>query len=277
MRLLLAVFVLLCSTAATRGQADPSPEPRWPTAASSAQAGVNSVDSAGPSALSSSSAFAANPAPAIVVGFVGGFIRHDDAVHGGVQLAEHLRKAYPSGVYVNVFENHRGEKALAEIRRLLDTDHDGSLSAEEKSRARIVIYGHSWGGSETVNLARQLEREGIPVMLTIQVDSVRKPGEDDSVIPANVEQAVNFYQAGGLVHGRRAIRAADAAHTQIIGSFRYDYAQHPIACDGYPWLARLLERPHIEIECDPQVMARIESLIRSELPGPVGRSVAAAR
>src|SRR5215470_16646567 len=46
----------------------------------------------------------------IVLGFVGGFVRHDDLHHAEVQLAEHLRKAYAEGVTVRVFENwHRGE------------------------------------------------------------------------------------------------------------------------------------------------------------------------
>lgn len=209
--------------------------------------------------------------PVIVIGFVGGFIRHDDSVHGGVQLASHLRKDYPSGVDVEVFENHRGEQAHQEILRLLDTDHDGTLSAEEKKSARIVIYGHSWGGAETVMLARKLERDGIPVLLTIQVDSVRKRGEDDSLIPANVAQAANFYQSNGLLHGEREIRAADPARTQIIGNFQSDYDVNPIRCNGYRWYARVFENPHIEIECDPRVLNHVESLIRSKLP-PTTRS-----
>src|SRR5215472_15318962 len=115
-----------------------------------------------------------NPPPAIVIGFVGGFISHDNAAHGGVQLAERLRKEYPSQVHVEVFENRRGEQAHQQILRLLDTNHDSKLSPEEKQSARIIIYGHSWGGSETVALARQLESDGVPVQLTIQVDSVAK-------------------------------------------------------------------------------------------------------
>jgi hypothetical protein len=108
----------------------------------------------------------------IVIGFVGGFIRHDDLVHSGVQLAERLREDYPSCVYINTFENHQGDQAHRAVLQLLDTDHDGALSADEKRNARVVIYGHSWGGSETVTLANQLGRDGIPVLLTIQVDSV---------------------------------------------------------------------------------------------------------
>ena len=218
--------------------------------------------SASPAAMTEQSAIP----PVIVIGFVGGFISHDNPVHSGVQLAAHLHKDYPSGVYVRVFENHRGEEAHREILRLLDTNHDGKLSAEEKKSARIIIYGHSWGGSETVTLARELQADGIPVLLTIQVDSVAKLGEDDSQISANVAQAVNFYQSDGLLHGRREIHAADAAHTQIMGNFRYDYASKSVRCVGYPWYARTFETPHIEIECDPKVINRVESLIRSKLP-----------
>src|SRR5271169_584777 len=94
--------------------------------------------------------------PAIVIGFVGGFIRHDDLTHGPVQLAARLQKDYPSGVHVKVFENHRGKNAHQEILRLLDADRDGTLSVQEKQHARIIIYGHSWGGSETIALAREL-------------------------------------------------------------------------------------------------------------------------
>ncbi len=205
-------------------------------------------------------------APVIVVGFVGGFIKHDNLVHSGVLLAAHLREDYTSGVEAEVFENHRGEDAHQDILRLLDTNHDGTLSAEEKRNARIIIYGHSWGGSETVTLARKLERDSIPVLLTVQVDSVAKFHEDDSVIPTNVAQAANFYQTNGLLHGQHQIRAASPARTQILGNFRFDYDASPVRCAGYPWFARVFENPHIEIECDPTVFSRVEELIRSKLP-----------
>jgi hypothetical protein len=216
-----------------------------------------------------STAESAKPAPRIIViGFVGGFVRHDDLVHSGVLLAARLREDFPSGVYVNTFENHQGDQAHREVLQLLDTDHDGALSADEKRNARVVIYGHSWGGSETVALANELNRDGVPVLLTIQVDSVAKSGEDDSVIPANVAQAINFYQSDGLLHGRPAIRAADPTRTRILGNFRQDYAAKPIRCDAYPWWDRIFMKSHIEIECDPRVWKQIESLIRSKLPPP---------
>ena len=47
------------------------------------------------------------------------------------------------------------------------------------------------------------------MLLTIQVDSISKRGENDALIPANVAEAINFYQPNGLLHGQAQIRAAD--------------------------------------------------------------------
>jgi hypothetical protein len=216
-------------------------------------------------ALSASNYDSSDVSPAVVIGFVGGYVKHNNAIHAEVQLAEHLREEYPSGVHIEAFENHRGKQALQEILKLLDTDHDGSLSPSEKQQARIILYGHSWGASESLHLARSLGRDGIPVLLTIQVDSVAKRGQNDAVIPPNVAQAVNFYQTNGFVHGQKSIEAADPSRTHIIGNFRFDYRQHPINCAQYPWWDRYLARPHTEIECDPSVWAKVESYIRSSL------------
>jgi hypothetical protein len=200
------------------------------------------------------------------MGFVGGFVRRDNSIHQEVQLADHLRRDYPSRMQVRVFANHLGRRAHLEILRLLDTDHDGELSAAEKLRARIVLYGHSWGATESIAMARALQKDGVPVLLTVQVDSVAKLGQDDSLIPANVAQAINFYQLDGLLHGQRKITAADPASTQILGNFQVDYKNKQINCDGYPWYARIFMKPHIEIESDPAVWNRVEALIRSKLP-----------
>jgi hypothetical protein len=203
---------------------------------------------------------------AIVIGFVGGFVRHDDRVHTEVILANRLREEFAADVAVQLFENHRGRDAHQSVLRLLDSDHSGNLSPQEKHNARIIIFGHSWGASETVELARQLEKDGVPVALTIQVDSVSKMGENDSLIPENVAQAVNFFQTNGLLHGRPEIRAADPSRTRILGNFRSDYKAKPLNCGQYPWYDRAFMKPHIQIECDPNVWDQVESLIRSNLP-----------
>ena len=151
------------------------------------------------------------PAPArIVVGFVGGFVRHDRPHHGPVELGQRIQHDAPTGTYVQVFENRHRKNAYKAVVQLLDRDHDGVLSDEEKSRSRIILFGHSWGAAAAVLLARDLRRDHIPVLLTVQVDSVAKPWQNDSVIPDNVSEAVNFYQPNGLVHGRKQIIAPDS-------------------------------------------------------------------
>jgi hypothetical protein len=51
----------------------------------------------------------------IVIGFVGGFIKHDNLIHSEVQLAARLRKDYPTGVDVETFESYHGKKAHRKI------------------------------------------------------------------------------------------------------------------------------------------------------------------
>jgi hypothetical protein len=80
----------------------------------------------------------------IIIGFVGGFVSRDDTKHPEVQFAAYLRDRYPT-IHAEVFGNHHGRKALHQVIRLLDTDHDGVLSSIEKEQATIIIYGHSWG------------------------------------------------------------------------------------------------------------------------------------
>jgi hypothetical protein len=169
----------------------------------------------------------------IVIGFLGGYVRHDDAVHTTVQVAKSLRDLYPT-----------------------------------------AIYGHSWGACAVVSLARQLKSEGIPVVLTVQVDSVSKAGRDDQTIPDNVRYAANFYQDKGFIRGQQKIVAADASRTKILGNFFFDYSAHPIACPEYPWYTRFFMRSHIEIECDQKVWQRVENLIREQLPTALGSAPA---
>jgi hypothetical protein len=202
----------------------------------------------------------------IVVGFVGGFVRHDDLRHVPVQLARRLSEAYPSGTWIKTFENHHIHDAYRAVLQQLDTNHDGFLSAEEKNNARIILFGHSWGASTVVTLARALQRQQIPVMLTVQVDSVQKKGQNDAVIPANVAEAVNFYQPYGLIHGRAKITAADPTHTQILGNYLFDYHKDPAVCKETIWYVNLLSKTHMESECDPRLWSRVETLIRQHLP-----------
>jgi hypothetical protein len=214
------------------------------------------------------------PAPStIVVGFVGGFVRHDNLNHGPVKLARSIENSIPADTnskdtYVQVFENRHRRTAYSTILRLLDRDHNGILSAAEKSQARIVLFGHSWGASAVVMLARELQRAGIPVLLTVQVDSVAKFWQKDGIIPANVATAVNFYQPKGFIHGRHQISAADPQKTEILGNYRFDYKTNPVTCTGTTWFGQAFMHDHLESECDPHIWTQIADLVHQTMTGP---------
>lgn len=201
----------------------------------------------------------------IVVGFLGGNIRGSDLLRKEAQLAKKLEETYPLQLQAGMFANRDGQAALASILLQLDTDGDGRLSEQEKQGARIVLYGHSWGASQAVTLARQLDALHIPVLLTVQVDSVEKRNQQDGRIPPNVREAANFYQAEGLLRGRNPIVAVDPRQTTILGNYLSSYREHPVSCVGFPWYARVFMRQHIEIENDAVVWARIEALIRTKV------------
>ena|SRR6266576_1256765 len=202
---------------------------------------------------------------ALILGFVGGFVKRDDVKHPEVLFATYLQSRYGSAVHAEVFGNHEGKKALEDTILRLDTDKDGFLTAAEKEQVKIILFGHSWGASETLTFARELRRRGIPVSLSIQIDSVKKFGQDDRTVPANVAKAVNFYQRKGLTRGQPLIVAADVGRTKILGNFYMKYEDHQINCDNYRWLSRVFNKPHHQIENDPQVWDQIVSFIDSEL------------
>ena len=204
----------------------------------------------------------------IVIGFVGGFVGHDNPHHGPVQLAQRIRPAFPKDTYVRIFENRRRKRAYSTIFRLLDIDHDGTLSADERNRARIILFGQSWGASAAVMLARDLRREGVPVLLTVQVDSVAKLWQNDSVIPDNVAQAINFYQPHGIIHGRARVTAADPTKTEILGNYLTDYRKTPVECPQASWFDRIFTPGHMQTECDPHLWSQIETMMRERLSPP---------
>jgi hypothetical protein len=213
------------------------------------------------------------PPQAIVIGFMGGNVASDDPTRNELVISGRLRESFPTGTHFEIFENRRFEDAHQKILQMLSiqpsTSATGAQSSEaKKQNSKIILYGHSWGASAVVTLADELQRDGIPVTLTIQVDSIQKKGQQDGVIPANVARAVNFYQPDGLLHGRQQIRAADPAQTQILGNFRVSYKEMPAECSPYPWYERKFIKTHIAIECDPALWSHIESLIRESLATP---------
>ena len=115
------------------------------------------------------------------------------------------------------------------------------------------------GGGATVKLASYLRSKGIPVLLTVQVDSF---GAHDEVIPDNVRAAANFYQTHLFtIRGEDKIRAADPNRTRILGNFEYEYPLWMVHTWPESWPRRIFGGAHARMEADPVLWARVEALI----------------
>jgi hypothetical protein len=202
------------------------------------------------------------PGNTLVIGFLGGWEHWDDENRGVRKLALKLRRV--PDVFVETIGNHRERLAIELIRKALDWNRNGVLDPEERAGARIILYGQSLGGAAVVKLARELAALGIPVLVTVQIDSV---GYADGVIPANVRAAANLFQHDGPpIVGRGSIRAADPSRTRILGNFQYRYWFRNVDMSSTTWARKTLGGAHARMEQDPKVWARVEGLIRDAIP-----------
>lgn len=195
----------------------------------------------------------------LIIGFMGGRESWDNHKRGVRKLALKLRAMNLPGVYVETVENKKRRQAMELIRKAFDRNCDGQLDVRERASARVVIYGQSFGGAAVVKLARQLKKIDVPVLLTVQVDSV---GRGDKVIPANVARAANLFQRDGFfIKGEREIRPEDPSQTTIIGNFKFAYSGKRIYLSEVSWLKRLFQAAHTKMDHDPEVWALVEKII----------------
>lgn len=194
----------------------------------------------------------------LIIGFLGGFEHWDDPHRGVRKTALRLREMHLPGVFVETVENHRRSLATDLIHKAL-----GHLDLQGKGRIRIILYGQSLGGWAVVRLARALNRDGTPVLLTVQVDSV---GIDASVIPPNVKSAANLFQRDFLpVHGASTIRASDPSQTEILGNFQYHYKPGFVSSPDQSAARMIFMGAHNKMEIDPAVWAQVLQLILDSL------------
>ena len=128
---------------------------------------------------------------------------------------------------MEVFENHRREETYRKILQILDVTRMGKLSDEEKHDARVIIYGISWGGSETVTLARRLQTERIPVL---------------STIPRTWLKRRTSIKTTEMLHGQDQTNAKDATRHANPWQLSLQYKAHSLVCEGYPWYDRMLTK-----------------------------------
>lgn len=201
----------------------------------------------------------ARPAPEnarIAIGFLGALERWDDPNRSVRKLTLHLRQ---QGWQAESFSHRNLATAKKAVIQALDRNRNRRIDPDEAASAHIVIYGQSMGGAATVKLANYLKSRGVPVLLTVQVDSV---GAHDSRIPPNVHAAANFYQKHWFtIRGEDHIHAADPKRTRILGNFEYEYPWWHAHTWPESWPRRIFGGAHARMEADPVLWSRVETLI----------------
>jgi hypothetical protein len=134
-----------------------------------------------------------------------------------------------------------------------------STSLQRMLSLRIILYRQSFGGAAVVKFARQLNEWAVPVLLTIQIDSV---GLGDEMIPPNVRTAANFYQnTGRVIRDAKNICAADPTRTVILFNCRIDYRKRDVQMRKLPWYKKAFRTDHLKMDNDPEVSHEVEQLI----------------
>ena len=195
----------------------------------------------------------------LILGFTGAFDHWDDPERGVRRMALEIRRMKLPNVHVETLAHYRHWEAKRLVVLALDANRNRKIDAEERERVKIILYGQSLGGGEVVRLARELRKMGVPVDLTVQVDSVSLR---DGWIPPNVRRAANFYQREVLtVRGQDYIQATDSRRTKILGNFRFRY---PVWIP-YPLpelsVRRIFGGGHARMEADPILWTAIKGLI----------------
>ncbi len=212
------------------------------------------------------------PGDTLVIGILGGWEPWDRPYRLVRRICLHLREAGLPNTYIETIENHRLELGRELILKAFDRDDDGKLSDAERGAARIIVYGQSMGAASSIELCRWLKKQGMPVMLNVQIDSV---GLRDGKVPSNVQSAANLYQRDiGPIRGRAKIKAENRKQTVILGNWRYRYPFWKyVNTEEETPLRRTLMIPHLKMEFDPEVWQRVESLIRLSIfsSAPFGR------
>ena len=195
----------------------------------------------------------------LIIGIMGGREPWDNDQRGVRRLALKLREMAPSSLHVETIENQKRQLAVELIRNCLDRDQNRTLSRSERRSMQLILYGQSFGGAAVLKLARQLQALDVPVLLTLQIDSV---GRDDSQVPDNVAFAANLFQRNGwFIRGEPEIQASDARRTVILGNFEFDYRDKHIDLSRVSWFKKIFRTAHTKMDYDPAVWEKVEVLI----------------
>ncbi len=201
----------------------------------------------------------------LILGFLGGFERWNDESRGVRKLAIKLDAMNLPNVHVETLENSKRDLAIKFIQHAFDHNQNGFLDDWERDSARIILYGHSLGGAAVVKLSEELKKMDVPVLLTVQIDSVGF-AYDDHIIPSNVKRAANLFQDDGwILQGEDRIEPENPNKTKVVANIRFGYRNKNVDMSSVTWKRRLFWNAHNKMDADPEVWATVGQLILSEI------------
>jgi hypothetical protein len=161
----------------------------------------------------------------IVVGYTGGTETPNYSMSGIVQIRNRLARMNLPGLCAHTFSAYDWWRAYGWVRSQFGATGRDLITAQQVAAGpKVILYGHSLGGWATDWLARRLERQGVPVELTVQMDSV---GFTDKTVPPNVKEAANYFEKDTfLLRGRDTICVGDDTKTKLLGNFQVPGVVH---------------------------------------------------
>jgi hypothetical protein len=160
----------------------------------------------------------------IYAGFVGAMETSGHKSSGVVQLRNILRGPGYSDVCAESFLPVAWKSCRDWILSRFSRRRVPLTEAENTESPHIILVGHSTGGWAMIKVARELRDKGIPVELTVQLDSV---GFTDRTVPNNVKYSAIFHARDMLMFlTTKNIRLEDPLHTKLIANVVVRNASH---------------------------------------------------
>lgn len=160
----------------------------------------------------------------VYLGFVGAFESAQSRFSGVVQIRNLLRGPQFAEVCAKTYAPYQWAEGRDWILSQVAM-HEGMQGAGELGDPpKVVLVGHSMGGWAAMTVARELKARGIPVELTVQVDSV---GISDVTVPSNVKLAAIFHANDVLMPlTTKKLKLEDPSQTRVVANVRVEHAGH---------------------------------------------------
>ena len=97
--------------------------------------------------------------PFIVIGFLGGFVSHDEPHHPEVQMIQALRREFPQRAYFGLFENRKVGEAYKTILSLLGAQRKVGDYQMTKSAKLVSCYSATVGAPRLLSPCLEDSRE----------------------------------------------------------------------------------------------------------------------